>query len=375
MSNLRYQKGVTVQQDYSEGKLAAYYTDLNHCGSLSGLFNMPDGEEVCVLEPSIGDGSAVIACTKADENPNIRIFGVELNEAVADQTKLRPEIEDLLPCDFTNGVQIKNQAFSFCFGNPPYMDDDEGEFKERLEKVFLERVSDKYLKKGGILVWVIPYYIFSESAYLRLLMNRYDFLGVWKFRPEEYKKYHQVVFVGRRRQNRLALISEIKEVAARYDDIEKIEELPLTFEGTDLYHSIDVEPTRAADVTLFAPIVFDVEGAFRYLCSNPSMDDYHKLVSAIASQKEFKATDIGKPPIPLKKDSLYLMATSGAGQGFAGEKGKDLHLQRGVAEIVEHIEYEDDPSDPDGEGLMKVTSHTSITMTIIETSGKITRLE
>lgn len=183
------------------------------------------------------------------------------------------------------------------------------------------------------------------------------------------------MFVGRRRQNRLALISEVQELQERYDSIDKIEELPLTFEGTDLYESIDVEPTKSADITLFAPIVFDVEGAFRHLCSHPQMDEYHKLASDKATQKKFKATDIGKPPIPLKKDSLYLMATSGAGQGIAGERGKDLHLQRGVAEVVEHTEYVDDPANPDGNGIMKVTTHTSITMTIIETSGKITRLE
>lgn len=374
MANLRYREGKFSRTIGNEMKMGAYYTDVSHCQSISGLFNFPEGEEVCVLEPSIGDGSAVIACTKADENPDIRIFGVELNQAVADQTKLRPEIEDLLPCDFTNGVQIKNQAFSFVFGNPPYMDNDEGEFRERMEKIFLERCSDKYIKKGGILVWVIPYYIFSDAAYLRLLINRYDFLGVWKFRKEEYDKYHQIVFVGRRRQNRIALISEVREIQERYDSIDKLEELPLTFEGTDLYKSIDVEPTKADDITLFAPIEFDDMAALKHLCMRPSMGDYHKLESAKMSQKEFRATNIGKPPIPLKKDSLYLMLTSGVGQGFAGEKGKDLHLQRGVAEIVEDIRYEDDPAVPDGPGIMTVTTHTSITMTIMETNGKVTKL-
>ena len=208
MENLRYRDGSFSRTTANEasmggGKDGNFYTDLESCRSLSGLFKYPDGEEVSVLEPSIGNGAAVIACTKADENPNIRIFGVELNQEVAKVTKERPEIEALLPCDFTNGVQIKNQAFSFCFGNPPYMTEDEGQFRERQEKIFLERVSDKYLKKGGILVWVIPYYVFADPAYIRLLMNRYDFIGAWKFRKEEYERWHQIVFVGRRRQNRL----------------------------------------------------------------------------------------------------------------------------------------------------------------------------
>ena len=47
----------------NEARLGAYYTDVSHCRSMSGLFKFPEGEKVCVLEPSIGDGAAAIAVT------------------------------------------------------------------------------------------------------------------------------------------------------------------------------------------------------------------------------------------------------------------------------------------------------------------------
>ena len=46
----------------NDAKLGAYYTDISMCRRISHLLRFPDGE-VCCLEPSIGDGSAVAAVT------------------------------------------------------------------------------------------------------------------------------------------------------------------------------------------------------------------------------------------------------------------------------------------------------------------------
>ena len=83
--------------------------------------------------------------------------------------------------------------------------------------------------------------------------------------------------------------------------------------------------------------------------------------------------NLGKPPIPLKKDSLYLLATSGSGQGLTGsEENSDLHLQRGVAEVIEESEYS---TDEKGKEIEKVISRTKVSMTVVENDGKITVLE
>lgn len=92
------------------------------------------------------------------------------------------------------------------------------------------------------------------------------------------------------------------------------------------------------------------------------------------TQKIYASNDLGRPPIMPKPDSLYLMATSGAGQGLAGTPGKDLHLQRGTAEVIEETEYKVDPNNPEKD-IAVVTTRTKVSMQILETSGKYTVLE
>jgi len=359
----------------NEMKMGAYYTDIAHCKVIGQLFKFPS-EEVCVLEPSIGDGSAVKACTRPEVNEGVKIFGVELNDEVAKKTREDQYIESCLSADFTNGATISNNVFSFCFGNPPYMDgEDEVGRQERMEAVFLNHVTSRYLRNGGILVWIIPYRIFSDPVYFKFLMTHYEKLAVYKFWPEEYAKWHQVVFIGRKIPTRVQLATELVAEREKYANEALVPELPQTFEGTELFESIEVITSKSEAIRYFAPKVFDPVQAFSFLASGRAdLEDYSSRISQKCTQKEYTSTDMGRPPIPPKKDSMYLMITSGAGQGLAGEVGKDAHLQRGVAEIVEESVYETDPHNPEME-IEVVKSRTKVSMTTLETSGKITVLE
>ncbi len=383
-NDLRARNSTFSRSAYNESCMGAYYTDTAHCEVLRELFCFPE-EEVCVLEPSIGDGAAVKATTGAQTNPNIKIFGVELNQEVCQETKKDPFIEECINADFTNGVRIKNDAFTFCFGNPPYLDEDLDEGgRGRMERTFLEKVTQNYLKKGGIVVWVIPYRIFSELSYFRYLLNHYEFIGVWKFWPQEYAKWHQVVFVGRKIPPVFNLADKVTQEHKKYQTIDEVMELPKTFRGSSLYQAIEVEPSKADDITLFCTAVFDSNEAYELLSkikdgdtddAGKSLQDYDKLVSKRVTEKPFMASDLGKPPIPLKKDTLYLLSTAGAGQGVVGTMGEDLHLQRGVAEKKELVEYNENPEDTESSDVCKVTTYTAVSMTVIETDGRITVLE
>ena len=358
--------------NYNEGKLGAYYTDVKHCQDIEKLFSWPEGEEVSVLEPSIGNGAAVIAATSAATNPDIKIFGVELNEEVAKETEKNPLIEDMVNADFLSGVIISNNAFSFCFGNPPYMEDCEAEGGKRMEKSFLEKVTQNYLKKDGILVWVIPYRIISEVGYVRFLMRNYDRLALFKFRESEYKKWGQVVFVGRKKIPRTPTPEELQaECSLFYAKEEDIPILPEEMEDTELFRSIAVPPSDSKLVKKFASLAFDSAAAYELLMGY-DLADYRKLVSKKLTVKPFKSKEAGRPPIPPKNDIQYLRAVSGEGSGFSGEEGVDLHLQRGVAEVVEDISFK---KAEDGSEVMVSTTHTDITMTLIETNGRITTLK
>ena len=359
--------------NYGMAKSEYYPTDVPHCTSLSGLFRWPEGQEVCALEPSAGEGSAIWAVTGSGAYKDIvKMFLVELQEQFAEQAKAKGVFEEVVNDDYTNGVKISHNCFSFCFMNPPYMTDAD-DSKKRAEKVFLEKTTQNYLKKGAVLVLVVPYRIISDPSYVRYLMRNYDRLGLWRFRESEYKKWGQVAFVGRKKSNpKTPMPEEIQaECSLYYAKEELIPVLPETFEGTPLWRSIEVEPSSSEQVKVFCSQEFDAAAAYELLRAY-DLSDYRKIVTKKTTIRPFASKDAGRPPIPPKNDIQYLRAVSGEGQGVTGEEGIDLHLQRGVAEIVEDISYK---KNEDGSEVMVSTTHTDITMTLIETNGRITTLK
>lgn len=367
---MAYESSSFSRTKENEAKMGAYYTDLAHCKDIGKLFRFPD-EEVCVLEPSIGDASAVITVTGAERNSNIKIFGVELNDATARSTKENPCVTALLQADFTNGVYIRKNCFSFAFGNPPYLaeKDENGEKNVRLERVFLDKIVN-YLKIGGILVWVIPYNAFIEKSYLRMWMQDFETLAVYKFRGSEYAKYHQIVLVGRRTRTHSPLAPEI---AAYYDQwhLSDVPELP-----SDLSPCIDVMPSYEKDVDLFATRQLDCDAALQYLSKSIS-DDLCLAFDSNVSQKSYGEQKLGNPPIPLKKDSKYLLVTAGFTDGVVGSVAtNDLHMMRGVANVVENIHYSDFDEEEAGNdsNTMTVTTSTQMEIRVLENNGTITLL-
>lgn len=364
--------GGGLHRDGSRG----YFTDLGCAKAIGELFKFPEGEEVTVLEPSIGDGSSVVTVTGADKNEDIKIFGVELNHDVCEQARKNPYLENVIEADFTCGVKISNNKFSFCFSNPPYLDDDSEGRRVRMETIFLEKITGAYLTKNGILVYVIPHVRFLEN--LRYIAGHYEILNVYKFWPSEYQKWHQIVFVGRKTgYARIPLKDEMTALKEKYEKDDVIPTLPQTFKGTDLFESVEIPPSKSEDLTLFAPKELDPEVAIKFLQSKPDMDDFLKMRDRAVTQAEFTSSDLGQPPIKPKKDLVYLMQTAGVGQGLAGEVGVDAHLQRGVAEVVEEAEYSAGGEEDEHKKLdsVKVTTRTKVTMSIIETNGTITVLE
>ena len=71
-----YKENSFFQAATNVKKLGAYYTDVDHCKRIGMLFDFDLAEEICVLEPSVGDGSALMAVTGS--RPNIKRFGVEI---------------------------------------------------------------------------------------------------------------------------------------------------------------------------------------------------------------------------------------------------------------------------------------------------------
>lgn len=362
------------QNRMNVAKMGAYYTDISHCRDIGKMFRFSTEEQTCVLEPSIGDGSAVKAVTGVESNSNIRIFGVELHDTVAETTAADPNMEAILQGDFLSDVMITNGAFSFCFANPPYMDVEEeeelrsvGHKTERIERRFLEKVSG-YLKTGGICVWVIPHRVLYESSYLSYWMSRFETLAIYKFREDEYAKYKQIVAIGKRRSGAVGVMKEDREKMQEMIALEKLEVLPSSFEESKI---IDVPTSSVANIKNFRARQFDGSAALLQV----DHSEQEKLAELFFASRTFlevpegNGTKILTPPVPLKKANRALLVSCGIGSGLAGTDGVDLHLQRGCVEEIEMHEVSDGYPQ-----VETVKTMSKVNLIIIENDGTIREL-
>lgn len=349
----------------NDAKLGAYYTDVKHCERIGYLFDFPEDEDVCVLDPSIGDGYAVVAATGKKAGDRKHIFGVELN---SETFKLFLEdnalIEYPLCADFLNGVIITHGAFSFMFANPPY--GQEGDSKRRLEVMFAEKAWN-YLSNRAFVAYVIPYGVLTNENFIKPFFARFQCLAVFRFDDKEYERFHQVVIIAQKRSCIGYLKSTFDDFYATIDSVEKLPYLP-----NDIPEKrIRVSPSSPDAVEYFTTLQFNRKAAAEHLRNSPLHN--RNFLREHAFMQPFVSLDIGQPPMPLKKDLLYLTAIAGGGQGLAGSEEKgDVHLQRGVTKVVKKKELRKD--EVTGKETLVEVQTARVSMNIIESDGTITEL-
>ncbi len=351
---------ITKQNSFSrsilnEARAGAYYTDLAHCASIGEFFSFPE-EEVCVIEPSIGDASAVKTVIAAAKNPVL--FGVELQAPVAKETA--PKCEALLNADFLTDVRISNNAFSFCFANPPYGTDTAK--SERYERQFLDKLYN-YLSDGARIAYVIPIYVLSDEKFYKLALSRFVVSYVFKFREPVYDQFQQCVMIATKKARPGFTADEQAEFMAMLENI-----APLPEKNNGEFEKLAVPPSSKDNIRTFTRVKFDAEGAVESLSRSPLLGKLGEK----ATVPVYRGNTVNSPVIPLSNDMYYLLAISGAGQGIAGsESGQDIHLQRGC---VKRVKSEAQETDADGNTKIIEREYSTVTLTIIEQSGKITRL-
>lgn len=349
---------------YNQARKGAYYTDIQHCQQISNLLNFKkDGkeQEICCLEPSVGDGSAIAAFV-GEHRKNVKIFAVELDEEVAKANSHNPNMDYFLQGDFLTGIETTQASYSLVFSNPPYGMDNE----ERLEVTFLRKISN-LIKRNGVLVYIIPYYVLKDLA--PILSSNYLINAVYRFHESEFKKWQQVVVIARR-------IS-----ASKLDDIKKkqykrLEELS---QNSGLIKEIPEEISEGKKIQVFSSSEKDIK-SFCSKIYNPaeSLDilkkssPLKKIMENYLKKQELLA-DIGEPITEISKDHLSLLVVSGYSDGLAGsEQTKDIHLHRGKVISTETITVEEQPS---GTVIEKIRTSSKVISVILETDGTITRLE
>lgn len=358
---------IKKQSDFSrtkanDAKMGAYYTDVGHCASIGRFLQFPEDGEVCCLEPSIGDGKAVLAVTGKDreERPNIKIFGVELNEDTHRDVSRNKDIHICLKADFTTDVTISQSSFSFLFMNPPYGTQENG---ERYELVFLRKAMT-YLSKGAVAVVVVARYMAEQREFLKEWCGCFSTEHLYRFREKEYERFQQVVLIGRKKERSEKTQEEEDHLYEMVSDKEKIPVLPEDYSGKRLM----VPKSHEMNIGEFMTRVFHVEEAAQFLTGSPLQE----LAKERIRVSPYIINNLGRPPIIPSEGQMYLLAVSGAGQGLVGsEENGDLHLQRGVSKIATRSEYVEDE-----DGAMKevVTSFPKISFNLIESDGTIQTL-
>lgn len=347
---------------YNEAKMGAYFTDLEQCRRISRFIQFPEEDEVCCLEPSIGDGKAVCIITGKDreEKNNLKIYGIELNEETYRQVKENQGI-NCVKADFLNDMLISQNAFSFVFMNPPYGTSEDG---ERYELGFLKKMIP-YTTRGAVVVVVVPQTVSRKKNFLKEWCNNFDTRFVYRFCGREYEKYKQIVLIGMKKRHP----EPDKEEEERLFDILSLNEnmpaLPEKYAG----EKILVPKSSEAGIEQFMPRVFQAEEAMDVVLKSP----LQKVLMSALQVPPYLIDNLGRPPIMPSEGHMYLLAVSGAGQGLVGsEEKEDMHLQRGVSKIAKRSEF---VRDENGKMIEVEISYPQVSYNIIESSGFIQVLQ
>lgn len=144
------------------------------------------GEGVAALDPCCGAGDALgrLCAVLGAEG-----FGIEL-----ERERARAARQKLGEVRTGDALQHEARGFSLLYLNPPY-DTDAG---QRLERRFLEHYAPS-LVPGGLLVFIIPEPVIEDCR--ELLEYEFAQLGAWRFPPEEYAAYRQVIVTGHKRSS------------------------------------------------------------------------------------------------------------------------------------------------------------------------------
>ena len=148
-------------------------------------------ERFSALDPCVGDG---VAFTHLLHGVTAHRYGIEIDANRAEQASALG-IETLQ----ANAMDARcpQEAVSLLFLNPPY-DWELGESNnQRLELVFLEH-SYRWLKAGGVLLFVIPQLRLAKCA--RLLSEHFTDLRVFRLTEPARLEYKQIVVLATRRK-------------------------------------------------------------------------------------------------------------------------------------------------------------------------------
>ena len=265
------------------------------------------GAAFSALDPCVGDGVAFHALL---EGRACHRYGIELDTLRASHARSR-SIE-VIQGDALE-VSCAPESLSLLYLNPPY-DFEVGAFaNRRFEELFL-RHTCRWVKRGGVLIFIIPQRQLSTCS--SLLAEYFTNIHVYRPPSPECVQYHQVAILASRRKTRQnqndrqhrALLAHLRALANGEAAIPDLTDTPETFYA--------VPPS--------GPIVLTNRGLPLDMLEDllPKSSAYHQASRVLLRQP---ASLQGRPITQLHGGHVALLAASGALNGVFGH-GADRHM-------------------------------------------------
>src|ERR1700730_4090967 len=326
-------------------KLGFFLLPVAEARRLKNWLNFP--ERFSALDPCVGDG---VAFTHLLYGITAHRYGIEIESNRAEQAKALG-IETLQ----ANAMDVRcpPEAVSLLYLNPPYDWECGESSNQRLELVFLEH-SYRWLKAGGVLVFVIPQLRLAKCA--RLLSEHFTDLHVFRLTESACLQYKQTVVLATRRKRH----SKDSD-AVLLDGVRYLEALATKAELEPLGDTAEVR----YEVPSSGPAALTNMGI--------PLDEVEDLLLESAAYREAgrvllpKMNDVkGRPLTPLHGGHVGLLCTAGMLNGVFGE-GEDRHIAhwRSV-KFTDHWEEEED----DGTKILHDRERFSHELTLVFANGK-----
>lgn len=321
------------------------------------------------FDPTCGEGEVLhyLGSSLSSEDCSISTYGVELDKARA--IKAQSVLGYCINAPIESMV-IQNDIFSFLFLNPPYdfsmkaMDDDKADRKEWIE---LER-NVRYLKDGGLIVYIIPSYRFADKKIARFLSTNFENIGVVRFSDHDYDDFKQCLFIANKKQGKHKELNEkLFEFLMKMEDEEFIKKQVTPINLLVGKHKWNI-PSGATELRTFYTKLEEKSNYYEGIKNS-------KGFLAFKERTKPKQLEIGgNPCLPINSGQLALLLASGAINGEIGE-GKDYHLVQGL-EMVSKVKDEEIRQHDNGSKTI-ITKHRTkreVSVKIITQQGLIRKI-
>jgi SAM-dependent methyltransferase len=330
---------------HGKTKLGFFPLPLPEAERLKNCLAFPS--EFSALDPCAGDG---VAFDRLLEGTEARRYGIEIDANRAEQAR---ELGiDTLQAD-TLDVRCPAETLSLVYLNPPYDFETGQTNNQRLELVFLEHTY-RWLKPGGVLVFVIPQPRLRPCA--RLLSEHFTDLSMYRLTDPASVQYKQVAVLGVRRKRHQHLRDSVL--------LESVRVLEMLATKPDL-DALGDAPALRYEIPNSGPVTLTNMGI--------PLDEVEDLLPDSAAYRQAsrvllpKHRDVrGRPLTPLHGGHVGLLCTAGMLNGVFGE-GEDRHIAhwRSV-KFTDHWEEEEE----DGTTILHDRERFSHELTLVFATGK-----